>query len=271
MENLNTITVPTNLFFALDNNLRIALVVLLSLSNRLSDKDGYFYRTNEDLQKDFKMGKNLTIAVLQSLYQYGLIEVVTKQRLTNYYRINVEKFKEYEQENLYNITKNKELHLNTVNYKAKGFKVTYNAGNSPLSQDQSASEETPSPTLENVSTALETSNPEILDSKTQDEIGEMWLEVQKENSKVEKAVILTPTNIEMRSLSHFDQLAKQRCIGLVERYESMIIPTSNESLEKCNKAASYIYNQFQKGLIDIEDRDRLTRRLIAARFKKHRV
>ena len=200
-----------------------------------------------------------------------MLEVRTNHRQTSYYRINTSKFKEWEKYNFNTITNTEELHLKTINYKAKGFKVTYNAGNSPLSQDQSASEETPSPTLENVSTALEASNPEILDSKTQDEIGEMWLEVQKENSKVEKAVILTPTNIEMRSLSHFDQLAKQRCIGLVERYESMIIPTSNESLEKCNKAASYIYNQFQNGLIDIEDRDRLTRRLIAARFRKHRV
>ena len=71
--NYSFIAVPTNLFFALDNNLRTALTVLLQLSSVFADQDGYFFRTNEDLQQDLKMGKNLTIAVLESLYQYNLL------------------------------------------------------------------------------------------------------------------------------------------------------------------------------------------------------
>ena len=271
MENLNTITVPSNLFFALDNNLRVALVVLLSLSNRLSNKDGYFYRTNEDLQSDFKLGKNLTIAVLESLYQYGLIEVRTTHRLTNYYRINMEKFKEYEQENLYNITKNKELHLNTVNYKEKGFKVTYNTERSSTSLENQASRDIPSHTPKNVSTALKTSNPDTLNDLTPnskgitdkeiDEIGEMWVEHQKQ---------LTP-RIEYRSISKLNNSVKQCCKELVKRYVEMTIPSSNESLDKSNKAINYITNQYRKGYINIEDKNELVRELIQARFKKHRI
>ena len=271
MENLNTITVPSNLFFALDNNLRVALVVLLSLSSRLADKDGYFYRTNEDLQTDFKFGKNLTIAVLESLYQYGLIEVKTKHRTTNYYRINVDKFKEYEQENLYNVTKNKELQLNTINYKKNGFKVTYTSGNNPLSLEYQTSGEIPTPSPKNVSTALETSNPDTSKNITSnseemtveeiDEIGEMWLELQKESEP----------RIEYRSISKLDDSVKQNCKELVKRYVNMVIPSSNESLEKCNKAIDYINTKYKQGFIDVEDKDHLVRELIQARFNKHRI
>lgn len=238
MENYNTITVPTNLYFALDNNLRNALVVLLSLSNRLSNKDGFFFRTNTDLQEDFKFGKNLTIAVIESLYQYGLLEVRTTHRQTNYYRINVEKFKEFEKENIYTITKNEELHLKTVDYKKKGFKVTYNTGNTPTIVSNLPSGETPSQALEKGLERQETQNPEITDTKPQstqeelDEISEMWLELQKEKAKLEKAVIETPSKVEIRSFPKFDDSVKQRCKELVTRYVEMVIPSSNESLDK---------------------------------------
>ena len=175
------IAVPTNLFFALDNNLRNALTVLLQLSSVFADADGYFFRTNEDLQEDFKMGKNLTIAVLESLYQYGLLQVksvgFTKKKgkkQVNFYRVNFEAFKKYEDYHIYTITKNEELHLNTVDYKAKDFKVSYTAATDttvettndvilePTDASNGIVEETPSKEIENAPTALEMSNSERL-------------------------------------------------------------------------------------------------------------
>lgn len=169
----NFIAVPTNLFFALDNNLRSALSVLLQLSSVYADTDGYFFRTNEDLQQDFKMGKNLTIAVLESLYQYGLLQVksvgFTKKngkKQVNFFRVNVEAFKDFEKYHIYTITKNEELHLNTVDYKAKGFSVTYTANTeySSTDVDTNISEEIPSNEAENATEAKETAKFDTVDA-----------------------------------------------------------------------------------------------------------
>ena len=133
--------VPTNLYFALDTNLRNALVVMLQLQQMYGDSDGYFYRTNEDLQKDFRVGKNLTIAIIESLFRYELLQVKSvgfknSKKQVNLYHINTEKFTEFEQFNTYTITNTKELQLETVDYRAKGFKVTY-TGQNPKSAPQS--------------------------------------------------------------------------------------------------------------------------------------
>lgn len=177
--NYSFIAVPTNLFFALDNNLRNALVVLLQLSSVFADQNGFFFRTNEDLQADLKMGKNLTIAVLESLYQYELLQVKSvgftkknSKKQVNFYRVNVEKFKDYEQYHVYTITKNEELHLETVDYKAKGFKVTYTASTveetilSPSDAQKSISEEIPSHYTENVTEPKETANNDTVEVET---------------------------------------------------------------------------------------------------------
>lgn len=283
------IPVPTNLYFALDVNLRNALTVLVQLSSFYADADGYFFRTIEDLMKDFKYGKNLTIAVIESLYQYNLLLVKSvgftkknKTKQVNFYKVNFEHFKDFEQYNLYTITNNEELHLDTVDYRAKGFKVTYTnqvENIAATSVDNSASEETPSklgekPT-EPKEIALNDTVEDGNDTPTTkynfdgvDEVEEM-ISVFNEVEEWEKAIPPKPSNIETRSLPHFDQLALQRCIGLVERYENMIIPSSDKSLELCNKGYDYLQNQFKQGLIDIESRDKLTRRLVQARFKKH--
>lgn len=287
--NYSFIPVPTNLYFALDVNLRNALTVLVQLSNFYADADGYFFRTIEDLMKDFKYGKNLTIAVIESLYQYNLLLVKSvgftkknKTKQVNFYKVNFEHFKDFEQYNLYTITNNEELHLETVDYRAKGFKVTYTNQVENIAATivyNSASEETPSKVCEKPTEPKEMAlNDTVEDGNDTpttkysfdgvDEVEEM-ISVFNEVEEWEKTIPPKPTNIETRSLPHFDQLALQRCIGLVERYENMTIPSSNVSLDMCNKGYDYLQNQFKQGLIDIETRDKLTRRLVQARFKKH--
>lgn len=130
--NYSFIAIPTNLFYCLDNNLRIGLSALIQLSSVFADADGWFFRTNEDLQNDFKLGKNLVIAVLETLFQNNLLQVKSVGfrkgvRKVNFYRVNFQAFTEFEQFNLYTISRCKELQIETVNYKATDFKVTYTA------------------------------------------------------------------------------------------------------------------------------------------------
>lgn len=342
--NYNFIAVPTNLFFALDNNLRNALTVLLQLSSVFADSDGYFFRTNEDLQSDFKMGKNLTIAVLESLYQYGLLQVksvgFTKKngkRQVNFFRVNTERFKDFEQYHIYTITKNEELHLETVDYKFKDFKVTYTASTvedseiSPTSVQNNVSEETPSNDTKNVSERQEIGNLDFVElaAPTEDEKNDEIIptesdkdleyldfvlssnsgvdetekikkvvkeveEIEKEKKqkelqqklvvnvdgeKIETASAI-PTNlskVEKRSIytnsttEKLDDSVRQKCAELVKRYVEMTIPSSNQSLELCNKGVMYIQDKFKQGFISLEDKDHFTRELIQARFIKHRI
>ena len=87
------IAVPTNLYFSLDTNLRNALTVLLQLSSIYSDSNGYFSISNSDLQEYFRLGKNLTSVVLETLYRNKLIstkieKTKTKKNVINY-RVNL--------------------------------------------------------------------------------------------------------------------------------------------------------------------------------------
>ena len=212
----NFIAVPTNLFFALDNNLRTALTVLLQLSSVFADQDGYFFRTNEDLQQDLKMGKNLTIAVLESLYQYNLLEVksvgFTKKngkKQVNFFRVCTENFKEYEKYHIYTITKNEELHLETVDYKVKNFKVTYTADTAqndettilaPSDVQNDLDGEIPTPTTENVSEGQEMANPATFDNITPIEDVEVLKEVEEDITRT-----LSTSELQTLLLDYYDQ------------------------------------------------------------------
>lgn len=222
----NFIAVPTNLFFALDNNLRTALTVLLQLSSVFADQDGYFFRTNEDLQQDLKMGKNLTIAVLESLYQYGLLQVksvgFTKKngkKQVNFFRVCTENFKDYEKYHIYTITKNEELHLETVDYKAKNFKVTYTADTAqndekvilaPSDVQNDSDGETPTPTTKNGLEGQEMANPATFEESAPiEDDGENVIDVDEETElqEVEEDITKTLSTSELQTLllDYYDQ------------------------------------------------------------------
>lgn len=224
--NYSFIAVPTNLFFSLDNNLRTALTVLLQLSSVFADQDGFFFRTNEDLQQDLKMGKNLTIAVLESLYQYNLLEVksvgFTKKngkKQVNFFRVCTENFKNYEKYHIYTITKNEELHLETVDYKAKNFKVTYTADTAqndetailaPSDVQNDLDGEIPTPTTENGLEGQEMAKPATFEESapTEDD-GEDVIDVDEETElqEVEEDITkkLSTSELETLLLDYYDQ------------------------------------------------------------------
>lgn len=124
----NFTAVPTMLMTALDVNCRNMLFVLCQLSDYYSDKNGVFFRTNADLVQQTKMSENLVRGTLDTLYRKGLVQIWSvgkgKGKHANKFRLNIEKFKEYEKYTFDDL-KNPELEINTVRYKEVGYSPSY--------------------------------------------------------------------------------------------------------------------------------------------------
>lgn len=102
--------------------------------------------------------------------------------------------------------------------------------------------------------------------KVDDEVVETASVITSDLNRVEKRSIYTNEKTEK-----LDESIRKKCADLVQRYVEMIIPNSNESLDKCNQALKYIIDKYNQGYIDIMDKDRLCRELINARFMKHSI
>ena len=125
----NFTAIPTNLNIILDINCRSMLFTLCQLSSYYADKEGWFFRTNADLAEESKLSQKLVIATIDTLYSNGIIKVKSvgkgKGKHSNYYRLNVEKFMEYEKYSMEEL-KNPKLHINTVEgYNKKGYSPSY--------------------------------------------------------------------------------------------------------------------------------------------------
>ena len=115
------VMIPQKLGSCLDANCHKMLTVLIGLDSILSKEDGWFYRSNKDLQLDTRFSQNLVIATLDTLYQAGLLNIdsIGKGRghRTNRIHINFEGFKRYERYSFNDIRNNPDLWINTVSYK----------------------------------------------------------------------------------------------------------------------------------------------------------
>ena len=124
----NFTAVPTMLMTALDVNCRNMLFVLCQLADYYSDENGVFFRTNEDLKQQTKMSENLVRATLETLYRKGLVQIWSvgkgKGKYSNRYRLNLDKFKEYEKYSFDDL-KNPELKIETVKYRENGYSTSY--------------------------------------------------------------------------------------------------------------------------------------------------
>lgn len=123
--------IPTQLMCLCDVNVRSALFGLIQLSSEFAKTDGWFYRSNEDLQIDLKLSQHLVVATIDALYQKGIVSVRPqtkwtkgKKRPSNYYKVNYYKFNEYESID-FNSLRNPDLTIETMRYKEKGYKAQY--------------------------------------------------------------------------------------------------------------------------------------------------
>lgn len=115
------VMIPQKLASCLDANCHKMLSTLIGLNSILANEDGWFYRSNADLQLDVRFSKNLVIATLDTLYQTGIIDIDCIGKgmghRSNRIHINFESFKVYEQYSFNDIRNNPDLWINTVSYK----------------------------------------------------------------------------------------------------------------------------------------------------------
>lgn len=115
------VMLPQQLASCLDANCNKMLSTLLGLNSLLANEDGWFFRSNKDLQGDTRFSQNLVIATLDTLYQAGIINIDCigkgKGYRTNRIHINFESFKVYEHYSFNDIRNNPDLWIETVSYK----------------------------------------------------------------------------------------------------------------------------------------------------------
>lgn len=120
--------VPTKLMLLLDNNCRSMLFTLIQLSSCYANEDGYFFRSNNDLQEESNLSKNLVIVTIDTLYVNGIIDVKCVgskcRKISNYYKLNYGKIIEYDNMSIED-TKNPDNKIKTLNYKNSDYVPTY--------------------------------------------------------------------------------------------------------------------------------------------------
>lgn len=121
--------IPTNLYQCCDNNVRSMLSTLIQLSSYYADKNGWFFRTNEDLRAQSKLSENLVRATLSTLFNIGVVEIKSvgkgKSKTPNQFKINFNEFLKWEEYNIDDCYKHPDFEIQTDNYKAKGWQPSY--------------------------------------------------------------------------------------------------------------------------------------------------
>lgn len=120
---------PKQLTHLLDVNLRSMLFALVDASDYFADEDGWFYRSNADLQIDSATSQNLVKATVDTLFIYSFLEVTCvgkgKKREPNGYRLNKGMFKFFERLDMNSDIHRPENKIRTVDYKGSGYHPSY--------------------------------------------------------------------------------------------------------------------------------------------------
>ncbi len=119
--------VPTKLFLCLDNNCRSMLFTLIQLSTMFGDEQGWFFRSNADMEAETGLSKKVMDGTLDALLQKGLIDFIPQQQgqgvkqSSRKYLVNYDSFLEYEKLTLDDCIKNPEYKVLTSDYKNGAF------------------------------------------------------------------------------------------------------------------------------------------------------
>lgn len=172
--------IPTNLFILLDVNCRSMLFTLIQLSSYYADKEGFFFRTNMDLQQESDLSQKLVNATIDTLYRVGIVDVIpvgkSKGKQSNRFRLNFRKIMEYEKYSMDDL-KNPELKINMVNYREKGYSPKYL---------QIVSQKTPQ-SIPNIS--QNTNNIDNLNNKENKDINKNTIDIELTSSKDKNNII----------------------------------------------------------------------------------
>ena len=120
---------PVNLTACMDNNCRSMLFTLLQLSSYYADEDGWFFRSNADLQAQSRVGNKMVIAILSTFHRLGILEVKSvgqsKGTIPNKFRLRTDIFSKWEKIRLEDCVKNPSYSIPLDDYKQKGWTPSY--------------------------------------------------------------------------------------------------------------------------------------------------
>lgn len=120
---------PVNLTLCLDNHCRSMLFTLLQLSSYYARGDGWFFRSNSDLQAESRLSENLVRATISTLYRIGIVDVrldgKSKNQTPNQFKLNEAAMLQWEKYSLEDCIKNPDYAIKTDKHKATGWKPSY--------------------------------------------------------------------------------------------------------------------------------------------------
>ena len=120
---------PVNLTVCLDNNCRSMLFTLLQLSSYYADEDGWFFRSNADLQAQSRLSENLVRATISTLYRLGVIDVrvdgKSKNQSPNHFKVNETAMLQWEKYSIEDCIKNPDYAIMTDQYRTTRWKPSY--------------------------------------------------------------------------------------------------------------------------------------------------
>ena len=117
-----------HLFYLMDANTSKVLITLVQMSD-FYGKDGWFYRSMNNLEDATGLSQNVIRAALDALYKKGLVNVdtvgISKGKNPNRYKVNTEKFQDYEKYSLDDIISGGVAKIETTKYKTGHFTPSY--------------------------------------------------------------------------------------------------------------------------------------------------
>lgn len=124
------IQVPINLFYLMDANCSKVFTTLIQMDSFYPKEDGYFECAYKTLELACGMSRPVIKASLAGLYLERIVDVVSvgqgRGKHTNRYKVNVEKFKDYEKINLGIAIMTEDKPIHQVKYKGERFQVPWN-------------------------------------------------------------------------------------------------------------------------------------------------
>lgn len=124
---LSYIATPTNLFACLDLNCRSLLSTLIQISSVYADEQGWFFRSNGDLEVESKLSKQVLNGALDALLNAGVIDFIPQQQgkgvkqTSRLYKVNFDRFIEFQDTSIEERYKNPKYQIVTSDYKQGSF------------------------------------------------------------------------------------------------------------------------------------------------------
>lgn len=152
-KNCKTINTPLNLFYLMDANCSKVFITLIQMNSYYPKEDGYFECAYKTLELACGLSHPVIKACLAGLYLEGLIDVVSvgkgRGKHTNRYKVNVEKFKDYEKTpvGIAIMTEDKPIHQ--IKYKGERFSLPWNEKNNEK-QSEKETEKKVSTNIDNI-------------------------------------------------------------------------------------------------------------------------